>query len=63
VKWLALAVVGVAILAWWIRRRPGEAVSAAWLDDRRRTEMGAGLDGVNWRWPIRPEDRADRWDT
>jgi hypothetical protein len=58
VKWALLLATGViAGLAWWWYTREDEhTVSSRWRDDQRRREMGAGLDGVKWRWPYRARE-------
>ncbi len=61
-RWLGL---GLSLLAgavtwaiWNGRRRP--PVSEHWLRDQRRREMGEGQNGINWSWPVKPDDRTWR---
>lgn len=29
-------------------------VSSHWLKEQRRTESTVGIDGVSWKWPVKP---------
>lgn len=53
-------VAGIAL--WWWARSDAKTVSSDWRADQQRREMGAGLDGVAWRWPVRPDEQSWRDD-
>jgi hypothetical protein len=45
----------IILLRWLLRADRGDAhhVSDRWLIEQEQREMGAGIDGVNWVWPVR----------